>query len=168
MKEKYDDDLKLKRELEELAKSSDLDSALVALWDKVRLKKSGILDISQELKFEEFSGGGSYKNSYVEFKVNDYVYKIEEKRSSYNYDDNLYSELSFYENGDLVFAVDCSLTDTDYGYLYKPFTITSFKKRGNWARMLLEFYKMIRVNTVKRDVGLGYYNANEIKDRFQK
>ncbi|HEV8328274.1 MAG TPA: hypothetical protein VGQ08_12395 [Nitrospiraceae bacterium] len=66
-----------------------------------------------------------------------------------------------------MFAIGCTVNYSEYGTSYPCHSISAFKKRGNWAKSLLEHYGRIQIERNKASSQLKYFRAEEIKSRFE-
>ena len=52
--------------------------------------------------------------------------------------------------------------------IYRCLDITAFKKRGHWAKLLLEMHRRIQIERNKSSAEFKYSHADEIKTRFEE
>lgn len=56
----------------------------------------------------------------------------------------------------------------EYSTSYSCFDVSAFKKRGNWAKVLLQYHGQIQIAQNKSSAELKYFRADEIKSRFKE
>lgn len=162
-------DVQLKARLSAFAKQQRLDAALIELWDHIKHFPAWMQrdDFSQynTLKLLGLSGESqSIDFSRVEFDYEGQRFKIEGRRST-GYDSSSV-DVIFFEDGDEVFALAASEGDPDEGERYSVFDIRAFRKAGNWAKVLLDLDARLRIHREKSIAEMGYFRADEIKERF--
>ena len=79
-----------------------------------------------------------------------------------------YADFSFFEDGDEVFAIGCSIDYQEFGTGYSCCNVSAFKKRGNWVKVLLQYYGQIQIAQNKSSAEFKYFSADEIKSRFKE
>jgi hypothetical protein len=170
LKEQFEEDLKLKRSLSEFATEHRLDRALVALWGEVKyLPENKNRPNYAELNKLNLVGVVGYKDQdtqTVELEYECVRFKIFE-REWFGSEGEIYVDYSLFENGDLVFGVGCIKVYDEYVDHTRVIKIEAFKKRGTWAKMLLEYYVLIQIEQSKSSAALLYHGADKIKDKFQ-
>lgn len=167
----YAEDIKLRDRLSDFAKKHKLDKALVDLWESIQhypsWSKREDFGKWNKLNLKGISGSKDGKISSVSFVDSDSKYTITEKSWS-GMEGESYADFSFLENEEEMFAIGCSVNYGEYGSAYSCHRISAFKKRGNWAKLLLTLYGQIQIERGKSAAGIGYFNADEIKTRFEE
>lgn len=168
---RYSDDLTLKKELSEFARNNRLDVALVDLWEAIKNYPAWFerddFERLNRLQLSEINGYEDKDTKFVEFSFDGARFKVG-FRSWYGMEGDGYADFSFFENGDEIFAIKCSGNyDGDFMH-YSCFDVVAFKKRGNWAKVLLSCHQVIQVESERRSTEFKYYRADEIKSRFEK
>ena len=82
--------------------------------------------------------------------------------------EGLNSDLLFFEDGDEVFAIECLVNSGDEGAGHICQRISTFKKRGNWPKVLLEYYGQIKIENGKSLNAVKYFCAAETKSHFEE
>ena len=163
--------MKLKERLSQFARAHELDKALVALWEETKhypaWSSRGDFDKWNKLHLTDIGGSSEKDTQSVEFTHGAQHYKTTERTWS-GLDGESYADLSFFEEGNEVFAIGCSLEHGEYGTSYRCLNISALKKRGNWAQVLLEYYGHIKIERNKSSANFKYFRADEIKSRFEE
>lgn len=167
----FGDDLKLKARLSEFARTNKLDEALIELWEEIKsypdLSKREDFDKWNKLRITDVYGSSENKNNSVAFTYGKHGFKaIEHVWRGMDNDECV--NYSLFEDGEEVFAIDCSVNYSDYGRCCQCYNIVAFRKRGTWAKTLIEFYGRIQIEQKKRSSEFSYYGADKIKSRFQE
>ena len=168
---RFADDVKLKERLSQFAREHELDKALTSLWSEIRhypaWSSRDDLGKWNKLNLTGIAGSKDGDVESVEFAHGDQRFKIAEKQW-YGMEGGSYSDISLFEDSEEVFSVSCTIHgeyDTD---VYRCNSVSAFKKRGNWARVLLEYYAYIQIERNKLSAKLKYFRADEIKSRFEE
>lgn len=174
--EKYSADIKLKNELATFAKKQKLDVALVAVWEAIKYYPSWSKrdDFSQHQVVagnnwaEEKIKENNQEFQSISFKYNDVPFSIRYRESPSYMDTGYYVELMLFENNELVFHISGSKDFTDWGSQISAGLIQALKKKGTWAKFLLEAWQSVQIGKQKSETSLQYYGADKIKENFQK
>jgi len=168
LEERFADDVKLKERLSQLARVNELDKALIALWENIQhypaWSSRDDFDKWNKLHLTEITGSSEKGAKSVEFMHGTQHFKVT-GRSWSGMEGDSHADFSFFEDGDEVFAIGCLV---DYGEYYRCDGISAFKKRGNWAKVLLEYYGRIQIERNKSSAEIKYFRADEVKARFEE
>lgn len=171
LEKRFADDVKLKERLSQFARVNELDKALIALWEEIKhypaWSSRDDFDKWNKLHLTDIAGSSEKDTESVEFMHGTQRFNVTE-RSWSGMEGDSYADFSFFEDGDEVFAIGCSIDYGEYGTSYRCLGISAFKKRGNWAKVLLEYYGRIQVERSKSSAELKYFRADEIKSRFEE
>ena len=163
-------DVRLKEQLSQFARANGLDTALIALWKEIERypewSRQKDFDKWNKLQLADIASSSEKDTKSVEFMYGGQRFKVT-ARSWSGMDMESYADYSFFEDGEEVFAIGCKLDSNGYGTSYSCFSISAFKKRGNWAKSLLEHYGRIQIERNKASSQLKYFRADEIKSRFE-
>jgi hypothetical protein len=171
LEQRFIDDVKyvkLKEQLSQLTHMNELDKALIALWEEVKYypMRSSQDDFDNWNKLNLTGIGGSSEGDInsVEFVRGTQRFKVRERtRDEIG---NLNADLSFFEDGDEVFAINCLVDSRNEGADYICQFISAFKTRGNWPKVLLEYYGQLKIEKSKSLNEVKYFRAAETKSRF--
>ncbi len=165
------DDERLKARLAKFAKDNQLDTALAQLWDEMRnypawskrddwqqWNKLGIENPSEE-EFQDF------RNKTMHFGYQGTQYSIVTRQWD-GMETSTYQDFQLLENGEEVFAISCEVVYDDYMTWYRPIDVKAFKKRGNWASMLVHLFAKKNLESEKGSADLRARMASDIKQRF--
>jgi len=163
------DDEKLKARLAKFAKDNQLDTALAQLWDEMRnypawakrddwqqWNKLGIENPSED-ELQDF------RNRAIHFSYRGTRYCIH-TRQWYGMD-TAYMDFVLMESDEEVFAICCEVVDDDMTW-YRPVDVKAFKKRGNWASMLVQLFAKKNLESEKDSANIRAKMASDIKQRF--
>ena len=168
---RFADDVKVKERLSKFARDNELDRALTDLWQEVRhypaWSSRDDFEKCNKLHLTGISGSKNGEIDFVEFAHGEQRFKVTEKRW-YGMEGESYSDISFFEDSKEVFAVNCSIHDEYDVDVYRCHGVSAFKKRGNWARVLLEYYAQIQIERNQSSAKFKYFRAEEIKSRFEE
>lgn len=168
---RFADDIQVRERLSQFARQHELDSALIALWKEIEHYPAWAeredFEKWNKLKLTGISGTRDGEVETVSFSDDGHQYTILEK-SWHGMEGNTYADFSFLEDGAEVFAIDCSVDFGEYDTIYRCHNITAFKKRGNWAKLLLQLYSHIQIERNKSSSDIKYFRADEIKLRFEE
>lgn len=171
LEERFADDVRLKERLSQFARANELDKALIALWEEIKHYPawSGRSDFDKwnKLRLSEISGSKEKDTESIEFKQVDQRFKVTQRTWS-GMEGESYADFSFLEDGDEVFAIGCSVDYGEYDTSYRCLNVAAFKKRGNWAKILLQYYGQIQITQNKSFAEFKYFRADEIKSRFEE
>ena len=67
-----------------------------------------------------------------------------------------------------MFGINCSLDKSSTSPRYAAYDVTMFRKRGHWARMLLDLHHHLRIRGGIRAVESKFHGADRIGDRFEE
>ena len=171
LEQKFSSDVKLKERLSQFAREQGLDAALIDLWNEVQdyparserrdagswnklhlSRISGVSDVDKDTATVEFEGEGAY------FKLTKRTWSGEEGET--------YADISLSENGERVFEIGCTEHYDGYVTNYSCSSISIFLRRGQWAKLLLEYHAQIRLEREKSILTNKFHGANTIKKRF--
>jgi len=162
--------IKLKEQLSQFARMNELDEALIALWEEIEHypTRSGEVDFDNWNKLNLIGIGGSSEGdtNSVEFMRGNQCFKVTERTRSEMKGLNV--DLSFFEDGDEVFAIECLVNSGNEGVGHICQRISTFKKRGNWPKVLLEYYGQIKIEKGKSLNAVKYFCAAETKSHFEE
>ncbi len=162
--------VKLKEQLSQFARMNELDEALIALWEEIEHypTRSGEVDFDNWNKLNLIGIGGSSEGdtNSVEFVRGAHRFKVTER--TWSGMKGLNVDLSFFEDGDEVFAIECLVNSGDEGIRHICQRISTFKKRGNWPNVLLEYYGQLKIEKDKFLHEVKYFRACDIKSRFEE
>lgn len=171
LEQKFAADVQLKARLSEFARQNGLDAALTALWAEIKnypaWSTRADFDELNKLCLSEVDGKRNKHIEEVSFTNEARRYAVS-CRAWHSEEGEMYAAFSFFEDGDEVFAINCSHKYDGYTDYYKCFDVSAFKRRGNWAKALLLWFAQIRVEREKRSVEFGYHGADSIKSRFKE
>ena len=161
--------VKLKEQLSQFARMNELDEALIALWEEIEHypTRSSEVDFDNWNKLNLIGIGGSSEGdtNSVEFIRGTQRFKVTERTRSVMQGLNV--DLLFFEDGDEVFAIECLVNSGDEGAGHICQRISTFKKRGNWPKVLLEYYGQIKTEKGKSLNAVKYFCAAETKSHFE-
>jgi hypothetical protein len=165
------DDEKLKSRLTKFAQENKLDTALVEVWEEMRsypawydmpswpeLNRMGVENPREE-------PGKKFSEMILHFTYLGSEYRIAPRELDSSEDDTSYIDLQLLENGEEVFAITCKVF-FDYMTLYRPIDVKAFKKRGNWASMLVQLLAKKKLLSEKSRADWRATAARDIKKRF--
>lgn len=168
--ERFADDVRLKERLSQFARDNDLDKALIALWEEIEhypeCSRRGGLGKWNKLHLSGINGTKEKDTETIEFMQGAQRFKV--KQRTWRGEEGKYADFSFLEDGDEVFAITCSVEWNEYVTSYLCFNVSSFKKQGNWAKVLLQYYWQIRIEKSKSSAELKYAGADKIASRFKE
>jgi hypothetical protein len=171
LKDRFADDIRLKENLSQFARDNELDKALVALWMEIKYLPARVsrddFHKCNKLNLSEISGSKEKETESIEFMQGAQRFKVTHRRWS-GMEGGSYADLSFWEDGDEVFGIRCEVEYEEYGSNYRCFSVSALKKRGNWAKVLLQCYGQIQIEEKKSYSEHRYYGADEIKSRFEE
>ena len=161
--------MKTKERLSKFARDNGLDKALIALWGEIKnypaWSTRDDFDKWNKLHLTSIAGSNEGEISSVEFTHDAQRFKLSE-RKWYGIEGESYSDMSFAEDAEEVFAIGCSVEHGEYETSYQCHGVSAFKKRGNWAKVLLEYYGRIQIERNNSSAEFKYFRADEIKSRF--
>lgn len=168
---RFSNDVQLKEQLSKFARQQELDKALIAIWQKIEHYPdwSDREDFSKwnKLELEEIGGSTAGKEKSVLFTYGGHRYAISE-RQWYGEAGDWYADFTLQENEAEVFAIGCSVSYDEYVTHYSCYSVNAFKKRGQWAKMLVALYGRIQIQENKTSAQYPYFKADEIKKRFEE
>lgn len=166
------DDEKLKARLTQFAKDNKLDVALSELWDEIRTYPAW----SQRQDWDELNRLGienprkdpvdGLKDAPLRFTYQGTDYLI--VPTQWNGEDETYMDFQLFENGEEMFATSCIVVYSEYATYYRPLDVKAFKKRGDWASMLIKLFAKKKLESDKRTEGWRAKAASDIKERFSE
>ena len=178
---KFSQDLELKKRLSEFAKDHALDLALIAVWEDMQYYSSQ----SKKDNFDNVLNVGEICESEEECKESyqNKIKKISFKWANADFDLTYYQRtyggwfpgeeveyhalFELFEGGELVFKIEAKIDDSYYCKSFEDASISAFKKKGVWAKFLIDSWKTIQITKKKLMVDINYYKADDIKDNFQ-
>jgi hypothetical protein len=162
--------VKLMERLTQFARVNELDKALIALWEEIENypEWSGQEDSDKwnKLNLIGISGSNEEDTSSVEFIRGAQQFRIR-KRVQSGVEEEAIAGLSLFEDDNEVFAIDCLIFSSDEEARYICQRINTFKKRGNWAKTLLECYAQLKIEKKNSLNDVKYFCAAEIKSHFE-
>ena len=161
--------IKLKEQLSQFASMNELDEALIALWEEIEHypTRSSQDDFDwNKLNLIGIGGSSEGDTNSVEFVRGAHRFKVTER--TWSGMKGLNSDLLFFEDGDEVFAIECLVNSGDEGAGHICQRISTFKKRGNWPKVLLEYYGQIKTEKGKSLNAVKYFCAAETKSHFEE
>lgn len=168
LNERFSNDLKIKERLSQFARQYELDRALIALWEEIGhyslWSESKDIEKRNKLQLTRISGTSNGEVKTVTFDYAGSQYTISEKKSGLGSD---YAYFSLLEDRVEVFAIECFI-DYEECISYRCESVSAFKKRGNWAKTLLQIYSRIQIESKKLSNNGRYFRADEIKTRFEE
>jgi hypothetical protein len=172
LEERFANDIQLKQRLSQFAKDMELDEALIALWEEIKNYPTWATmdDFPKErwnkLHLTGISGTTEGDTESVEFLHGTQHFKVAKRTSGY--EPELVADFSLWENNEEVFAISCSVQFNEaYDKVFSYPSVSAFKKQGNWAKVLLQYYEKIQIEQAKV-AGIKYWGADEIKSRFKE
>ncbi|MBI2292371.1 MAG: hypothetical protein HYU73_19055 [Betaproteobacteria bacterium] len=171
LEERFDSDLKVKERLSQFARTNELDKALIALWEEIKhypgWSRRDDFEKWNKLQLAGINGSSEKDTNLVEFEHEGKVFKVSVRTWS-GMESESYADFSFFEAGEEVFSISCSANYGDYETIYRCINVSSLKKRGNWAKVLLALYGQIQIAKNKVSAEFKYFHADEIKSRFEE
>lgn len=168
---RFSEDLKLKERLSRFDREQDLDQALIGLWEEVKHYPAWIkredFEKWDKLKLVNVEGSEAGESESISFSHETQRYTIS-VREWHGMEGDTYADFSLHEDGKEVFGIRCSVQYEEYGTSYRCLDITAFKKRRNWAQLLLDLHRRIRIEENKTSAEFKYFGADEIKSRFEE
>lgn len=165
---RFSDDVRLKERLSQFAREQELDKALIALWEAVEHRPAEWEGFSAWDKTE--SKGESLHERGIEtvsFSHEGCQYLLS-KKTSLGEEGDTYAYFSLNEDGAEMFAIDCTENYGEYVNSYTCLSVSAFKKRGKWAKLLLHLYSHIQIQHNKSSYDTKYFRADKIKTRFEE
>lgn len=161
--------VKLMEHLSQFARVNELDEALITLWEEIKnypeWSSQEDLDKWNKLNLTGINGTNEKDISSVEFMRGTQQFRISRRIQS-GVEEAIVG-LSLFEDDNEVFAIDCLITSSDEEAKHICQRINTFKKRGNWARALLEYYGQIKIEKENSLNDVKYFCAAEIKSHFE-
>jgi hypothetical protein len=168
---RFSNDVQLKERLSKFAREQELDEALIAIWQEVEHYSawSDRKDISKwnRLELEEIDGSKEGEKKSVLFSYAGHRYAISE-RQWYGEGGDWYADFTLQEDEAEVFAIGSSVSYDEYVTHYRCNSVAAFKKRGQWAKMLIALYSRLQIQQNKTRAQSQYFKADEIKKRFEE
>ena len=167
--DQYSDDIKLKEQLAAFATEQKLDEALVDLWEELKYypgpdTQSGF--DAERLKVTNVKGSRVNDRESIVFSYQAHRYVL--TSSQWGDVGDAYRDFALHEDGNEVFGINCSLDKNSSPPRYSAYDIRAFKKRGHWARMLLDLHRHIRIKRDTRATDSRFHGADKIRDQFQQ
>ena len=144
--------------LSEFAKKQELDQALMALWEEIkhypaRAKQKDGNRAWNRLGVEKVGGSEEGQKITVAFSYAAHQYAISstvrDPKFFFPGDEELVTDFDLLEDGKEVFAISCSKEFDEQGTSNKCLSVNAFKRRGEWAKMLIQLHGHIRQKTNK-------------------
>ncbi|ULA68837.1 MAG: hypothetical protein LZF62_380023 [Nitrospira sp.] len=168
----FSSDIELRRRLSQFAREQELDKALLALWKEIEhypdwaqredSKTWNLLEIADIVS----SQAGETRT--ISFSFDSHLYALSRNTCLGTFDNNQYENFVLQEDGSEVFGISCSPEWDGYGTNYKCLSVTKFKKRGQWAKLLLEMFGRIQLDRKRSSIKAKYSSAAEIKKHFEE
>jgi|LauGreDrversion4_2_1035121.scaffolds.fasta_scaffold07745_12 hypothetical protein len=166
------DDEHLKTKLTKFAQENKLDIAIAELWDEMHhyptwakrtdWPETNTLGIENPREDD----APDFRDKPLHFAYQETDYTIVPRKWS-GMEDGSYMDFQLMENGEEVFAVTCAY-EYDYVATYRPISVNAFKKRGNWASMLIQLFAKMKFESEKRSADWRAKAASDIKERFSE
>jgi len=165
---RFSDDVRLKERLSHFAREQELDKALIALWKAVEHCPAQWEGFSAWNRIER-EGEDRYDRGTetISFSHEGCQYMLLKKKS-WNELTGSSAYFSLSENGEEVFAIDCTENYDEYVNSYSRLSVDAFKMRGKWAKLLLQLYSHIQIERNKSSSDSKYFRADKIKTRFEE
>lgn len=165
----YSDDMKLKEQLAAFAVEQKLDEALVDLWDE--LKHYPASDMHSEidaerLKISNVKGSRVNDLESILFSYQGHRYALTARE--WGDVGDAYRDFTLQEDGNEVFGINCSLEKSATPPRYAAYDVRAFKRRGHWARMLLDLHRHVRIKRDTRTTSSKYHGADQIRGHFEE
>lgn len=167
--DQYSDDLKLKEQLAAFAIEQKLDEALIDLWEELKDYPAPDTQAgfdAERLKVTNVKGSRVNDRESILFSYQAHRYVL--TTSQWGDVGDAYRDFTLHEDGNEVFGINCSLDKRSSPPRYAAYDIRAFKRRGHWARMLLDLHRHIRIKRDTRVTDSRYHGADKIKDQFQE
>jgi len=165
----YSEDMKLKDRLAAFATEQKLDQALIDLWQELKyyptLDPRAEID-STRLKVSNVKGSRVNDLESITFSYQGHRYTITAR--DWGGTGEVYRDFALHEDGNEVFAINCSLDKVGNPPRYAAYDVKAFKTRGHWARTLLDLHRHLRIQHDIRAAESRYYGADNIKGRFEE
>ena len=164
----------LKARVSQFAKDNGLDVALAQLWDEMRCypawSKRADFVLWNKLKVtdvgESESTAVDIDNKTIWFHYEGVKYTVKTRRWS-GMESEPYQDFTLYENDEEVFGVSTSVV-SDYVTYYSPTGVTSLKRKGQWATMLVRLFAKLQLENQKSSADYRARNAAEISGKFSE
>ncbi|KQV88363.1 hypothetical protein ASC91_16295 [Pelomonas sp. Root1237] len=106
-----------------------------------------------------------FKNKTMHFGYHGTAYSIVTRERD-GIETNTHMDFQLLENGEEVFAISCEVVYDDYMTWYRPVDVKAFKRRGNWASMLVQLFAKKQLESEKSSANFRARMASDIKQRF--
>lgn len=165
------DDEALKARLSKFAKDNKLDIALAQLWDAIRYYPawSKRADFQQYNKLGVTGVGESESedpdNKTVWFTYDGVKYTIKTRRWT-GMEAEPYQDFSLYESDEEVFGIAAEVVYDDYATYYRPVNVKAFKRKGQWATLLVRLFAKLQLESEKGTADLRARMAADISEKF--
>jgi hypothetical protein len=163
---RFGEDAQRLERLSRFARDNELDKALVALWEETKpyvawsqRKEPGEWNI---LGLTDITGSHKHDAQTIEFTVGVKRFRLT-TGDRYGTDG---IDLSFFEDEDEVFSIRC--VSVHEFTAYEPKGIYAIKKRGTWAKLLLEYYAQIQIKWNKIRAERQYDEVKKTGPRFEE
>jgi len=176
LKSEFGEDVELRERLTRFTQEQELDTALIAFWNEVRhyaaWSKREDFRKWNKLNLTDVDGSKMGATEVISFVHSGQNFTVTAKTSRV-FSSRLI-ELSVTESTDEMFSIQCSIEgegDEEDGVFWDKYCflkLAAFKKRGHWARMLLEMHRLIKTEQKKTSADYDYQGAEEIKTRFKE
>lgn len=173
MANQFDEDLKLRARLETFAKEQGLDDGLQILYDTIKHYPAWCLRANwNDLNILALEGPVTEDNRdkgsrALTFRYKGVTYGLDIREWN-GVEGDRYIDLDLCEHGDKVFGVRCKVDFNRHGDRIRPIQVASFKKKGNWASMLIDVRKIRSIESGRTATGLRYFDAEKIKGNFEE
>lgn len=162
--------VKLKEQLSQFARMNELDVALIALWEEIEhyptWSSQDDFDTCNKLNLIGIDGPSEGDTNSVEFMRGAQRFKVTKRIWSGK--EELKADLSFFEDDNEVFAIECLVNSGNESVHHICQRISAFKKRGNWPKVLLEYYGQLKIEKDKYLDDIKYFRAGDIKSHFEE
>lgn len=169
--EQFGKDLQLKSRVSAEVERVGLDKALRILWDELAhypvWSKSEDNTKGDALKIEDVQVEDTNEKGEkpISFGFEGVRYRIT-LVERFGYEGNTIADFTLYEDGEEVFALESSEEYEEYGSSYHTWDIKAFRRRGQWAKLLIRAQAACDLYREKQSAKIPYSQAGCIKKRF--
>ena len=168
--EQFSEDLKLKERLAAFAVEQRLDEAIIDLWQELKHYPASYtlpdFRSTERLRVSNVKASRVNDLESITFTYQGHRYTIAAREWGGMGD--TYRDFALHEDGNEVFGINCSLDQAATAPRYAAYDVTTFRKRGHWARMLLDLHHHLRIRSGIRTAESRYHGAAGIKGRFEE
>lgn len=152
---------------DEFVRDNELDTAVPWLFDEMQHWPSwldGTSDWELPVEVSQVEGGGTYKDRWVAWVLNERKFKMHSKERNYygGFDDTTaYCDYGVEADGNPVLAITCSKDITQEWARWRYVSAEALKV-GPWISELVEFYHLVKLAHDRR---MQQYEADDIMQR---